>query len=160
MKRNHLLPGFFLIVIGLYFLLKQFNISFPYSHLIFTWQSILLILGLVFAFQGFSNRDEHKMFSGIIMLGLGVYFHSIHHFHFLNAHWGYFTLIISIAFFMKYFVNKRDGIVPGMILLIISLIALNAGNVTQWFNIFTKFNNFWPVLLIFVGIYLVFFRKK
>lgn len=157
MKKNSVLPGLILIMIGLYFLLKQFNISFPYSEIIFSWQSILVLIGAIMSFQGFSNKDDNKMFGGIILLGLGIYFHATGPFQVLNGHWAYYTLIISIAFFMKYFVNKRDGLAPAFVLLAISAMALFSGTITSWFQ---DFQAFWPVLLIGLGIYFLFFKKN
>lgn len=161
MRKNNFLPGIILILVGLYFLLQQLNISFPFSETLFTWPMILIAIGIVQAYQGFSNRDDNKMFSGIILLGLGILFHGAHTAYWWGYHWGYFTLIVSIAFFMKHFVNKREGIVPGFILLLISLFALYANQFMTWMrSIFSGFESLWPILLIGVGIYLLFFRKR
>ncbi|MFA9558635.1 LiaI-LiaF-like domain-containing protein [Evansella sp. AB-rgal1] len=161
MKRNNVIPGIILILVGLYYLLKQFQISIPFSDSLFAWPSILVAIGFVLAFQGHSNRDDNKIFSGTILLGLGVFFHGIHTFHLWSYHWGYITLIVSIAFFMKHFVTKRDGIVPGIILLIISLFALYSYQVTTWIQtFFSTFDTFWPIIFIGIGVYLLFFRRK
>lgn len=156
MKRNSILPGIFLVIIGLYFLLKQMNITIPYSDLLVTWPSILVIIGLILAFQGFSNRDDNKMFSGTLLLGFGIYFHGVITFNYWKYHWAFFTLVISIAFFMKYFVNKRDGIVPGFILLGISALYFFSGYITHYIG---EFQAFWPIALIGIGIYFIFFKK-
>lgn len=157
MKKNSVLPGIILILIGFYFLLKQFDMALPYSDVIISWQSILVAIGAVLSFQGFSNKDDNKMFGGIILLGLGLYFHATSTFNLLGGHWAYYTLIISLAFFMKYFVNKRDGLAPAFVLLAISAMALFSGSITAWFQ---DFQAFWPVLLIGLGIYFLFFKKN
>ncbi|WP_280769814.1 LiaI-LiaF-like domain-containing protein [Salipaludibacillus daqingensis] len=161
MKSNQALPGIILVVIGIYFLSQQFDFSLPYSDILLKWPSMLLLFGLVLSWQGFSNRDDNKMFSGVVLLGLGTLFHGVHTFEYWTFHWPYFTLIISFAFFLKYFVNKRDGITTGVILLIISVTALFFSSITQWLNsIHSSFESFWPVILILIGLYLLFFRKK
>ncbi|UCZ52131.1 DUF5668 domain-containing protein [Bacillus shivajii] len=161
MRRNNFLPGIILISTGLYFLLKQFDITLPYANVIFTWPSILVFIGLVMAFQGFSNRDDSKMFTGATLLGLGVLFHGVHTYGTWGYHWGYFTLIVAIAFLMKYFVNKRDGLTPAMILFAITAFALFSSEVSEWIRTFAGgFESLWPVLLIAIGVYLLFFRKK
>ncbi|MDG5786893.1 DUF5668 domain-containing protein [Evansella sp. AB-P1] len=161
MKKNGALPGVILILIGLYFLLQQLNIPIPFSNVIFNWPSILVAIGIVLAYQGYSNRDDNKMFSGSILLGLGVLFHGAYTFHYWSYHWGYFTLVVSIAFFMKHFVNKRDGLVPGTILLIISAFAIYSNQLVTWIQrFFSGFDKFWPIIFIGIGLYLLFFRKK
>jgi len=161
MKSNQVLPGVILVVVGTYFLSNQLNFTLPYSEILLKWPSILLFIGLVLSWQGFSNRDDQKMFSGTILLGLGVLFHGVHTFDYWNYQWPYFTLIISVAFFLKYFVNKRDGITTGVILLFISIIALFFSTISQWMNsIHSGFDSYWPVVLIVIGVYLIFFRKK
>ena len=161
MKRNNLIPGLILIAVGVYFLLQQFEISLPYSNILFAWPSILGIIGLILAYQGYSNRNDSKMFSGIILLGLGVYFHGVHTFNQWSNHWAYFTLIVSIAFFMKYFVNKREGLTPAFILLFVSAFGLYSPSIILWMQDYTSgFEALWPVVLIAVGIYFLFIKKR
>ncbi|WP_416151402.1 LiaI-LiaF-like domain-containing protein [Salipaludibacillus sp. HK11] len=161
MKSNQTLPGVILVIIGIYFLSQQFDFTLPYSDILLKWPTILLLVGLVLSWQGFSNRDEHKMFSGVILLGFGALFHGIHTFQYWTYQWPYFTLIISFAFFLKYFVNKRDGATPGLVLFVISIIALFFTSITGWINsIHSGLDSFWPIILILIGIYLLVFRKK
>ncbi|WP_078595150.1 LiaI-LiaF-like domain-containing protein [Evansella clarkii] len=161
MNRKNSLPGLLLIAAGLYFLLNQFNISVPYSDVLFTWQSVLLFIGLIMSWNGFSNRDDNKMFLGITLLGLGVYFHGVMTFGSWSYHWGFFTFIAGAAFFMKYFVNKREGLVPAVILIAVSLYALYSGQVMNYLrSTIAGFESFWPFILIILGVYLLFFRKK
>lgn len=156
MKRKTVSTGIILILIGLYFLLKQLNITIPYSNLVFTWPSILFVIGIILAYQGFSNRDDNKMFSGTLLAGLGIYFHGVISFNHWSYHWAHFTLIISIAFFMKYYVNKREGIVPAFILLGISAFSLFSD---ELLGLIGQFQAFWPLILIGLGIYFLFFKK-
>lgn len=160
MRSNQAVPGIFLLGIGIYFVTQQFNITFPYYDILFNWPTILFIIGLLFSWQGFSNREDGKMFSGIILLGLGTLFHGVHTFQYWNYEWPYFTLIVAAAFLMKHAVTKRDGAVPGMILLVISLAALFFSTVVDWLNsIHSSANIVWPFILVAAGCYLLFFRK-
>ncbi|PYZ93664.1 hypothetical protein CR194_10930 [Salipaludibacillus keqinensis] len=161
MKSNRTLPGVMLIIVGIYFLSQQFDFSLPYTDILLKWPSILLFFGLALTFQGFSNRDDHKMFSGIVLLGFGILFHAIHTFEYWNFQWPYFTLVIAIAFLCKYFVNKRDGAATGIILLLISASALFFTSIMEWLHsIHPALDSYWSVILILVGLYLLFFRKK
>ncbi|MBU9710979.1 LiaI-LiaF-like domain-containing protein [Evansella tamaricis] len=161
MKNNSMFAGIILITIGLYFLLQQLDIGIPFAHVLFAWPSILFFIGIVLAFQGFSNRDDNKMFSGMVLLGLGVFFHGVHTFGYWSYYWGYFTLIVSVAFFMKYFVNKREGLTPALILLVISAFAFYNHVLSNWIKtVFSGFDLIWPILFIVIGVYFIFFRKR
>ncbi|RKL65956.1 hypothetical protein CR203_17950 [Salipaludibacillus neizhouensis] len=161
MKSKQALPGLILVIIGIYYLSQQFAFSLPYTEIVLKWPSILFLIGMILSWQGFSNKDDNKMFSGIVLLGLGTLFHGIHTFGYWNYNWPYFTLIISFAFFMKYFVNKRDGITPAIILLLISASALFLPQLmARYQNLMTGYESYWPVILIIIGIYLLFFKKR
>lgn len=161
MKSKQTLPGLILVIIGMYYLSQQFDFSLPYTNIVLKWPSILFLIGLILSWQGFSNKDDNKMFSGVVLLGLGTLFHGIHTFQYWDYNWPFFTLIISFAFFMKYFVNKRDGMTPAIILLLISASALFLPRLLDHYhNLLTGYESFWPVILIIVGIYLLFFKKR
>lgn len=160
MRSRQALPGIILILLGVYYLSRQFNFSLPYTDILLTWQSILFLIGLVLSWQGFSNKDDNRMFSGIVLLGLGTLFHGIHTFGYWEYQWPYFTLIISLAFFMKYFVSKRDGMTPGITLLLISLGALFLPGIIEGYRNLSGVETYWPIALIIIGVYLLFFRKR
>lgn len=158
MKRQGVFPGVLLIGVGVIFLLKNYNI--PFKNDIFSWPSILLIIGLAFLFQAYIGKDYHSIFTGFLLVGLGVHFHGLQLFSFWPDHWAMFTIIIGLAFLLRYSKTKRDGLVPGIFLLLISLVAFIYGGFIDLFgSLYTYVENFWPIALIGVGIYLLFFKK-
>lgn len=158
MKRQGIFPGVLLIGVGLIFLLQNYNI--PFIHSIFTWPSILVIIGLAFLFQAYIGGDYHSIFTGVLLVGLGVHFHGLALFSFWPDHWAMFTLIIGIAFLFRYKKTKKDGFIPGVLLLILSLVAFLYAEFIDWFgSLYRYVENFWPIALIIGGIYLLFFRK-
>lgn len=158
MKRQGVFPGVLLIGVGVVFLLQNYKI--PFKNEIFSWPSILLIIGLAFLFQAFIGKDYHSIFTGFLLVGLGVHFHGLQMFSFWPDHWAMFTIIIGLAFLFRYSKTKKDGLVPGIFLLLISLIAfIYEGFIDLFGSLFTYVENLWPVALIGVGIYLLFFRK-
>ncbi|RNA70236.1 LiaI-LiaF-like domain-containing protein [Alteribacter keqinensis] len=160
-RRNNLLPGLILIALGAYFFARQMGWHIPLSDTLFSWPSILLIAGLLFCGQAWSNKDDGQLFSGLVMTGLGIQFHAVHTYGLWSHHWAYFTLIIGIAFLAKYFFSRRDGWVPGIILTALSILSLfYQGTVVLIRESLGSFAQYWPVLLILAGVYILFFRKK
>ncbi|RXI98444.1 hypothetical protein DS745_19150 [Anaerobacillus alkaliphilus] len=158
MKRQGIFPGVLLIGVGLIFLLQNYNI--PFIQSVFSWPSILVIIGLAFLFQAYIGKDYHSIFTGILLVGLGIHFHGLHLFSFWPDHWAMFTLIIGVAFLFRYSKTKKDGLVPGVILLLISLVAFMYSEFVDLFgSLYSYIENFWPIALIVGGIYLLFFRK-
>jgi hypothetical protein len=158
MKRQGVFPGVLLIGVGLIFLLQNYNI--PFKNEIFSWPSILLIIGLTALFQAYLGKDYHSIFTGFLLVGLGIHFHGLRLFSFWPDHWAVFTIIIGLAFLFRYSKTKKDGLVPGIGLLLVSLVAfIYTGFIDLFGSLFTYVENFWPVALIGVGCYLLFFRK-
>ncbi len=158
MKRQGIFPGVLLIGVGLIFLLQNYNI--PYINNIFTWPSILLIIGLAFLFQAYIGKDYHSIFTGVLLVGLGIHFHGLQLFASWPTHWAMFTMIIGFAFLFRYSKTKKDGLIPGIILLLISLIAFFYNGFIDLFGSFYSYvDSFWPIALIIAGVYLLFFKK-
>ena len=158
MKRQGIFPGVLLIGVGLIFLLQ--NYSIPYINTIFTWPSILLIIGLAFLFQAYIGKDYHSIFTGVLLVGLGIHFHGLQLFSFWPNHWAMFTMIIGLAFLFRYSKTKKDGFIPGIILLLISLIAFfYTGFIDLFGSFYSYVDSFWPIALIIAGVYLLFFKK-
>ncbi|MCR6095636.1 hypothetical protein HXA31_10485 [Salipaludibacillus agaradhaerens] len=161
MKSHRVLPGIILVIMGIYLLVNQFSIDVPYKDILFQWPSVLVLIGLILAWQGLSNKEEAKLFSGVVSLGLGIFFHGVHTFNAWEYEWPYITLIVAIAFLLKYGVHRRDGISPGLILLLVSTVAIFYDTITLWLNtLYGGFSNLLPFILIVIGIYLLFIRRK
>ncbi|WP_216828832.1 LiaF transmembrane domain-containing protein [Alkalihalobacterium elongatum] len=158
MKKQGIFPGILFIGVGVYFLLQQFDL--PFVKQLLTWPSILLIIGLAFLFQSYLGHDSGAVFPGALLVGLGIHFHSIVIFANWPTHWAMFTLIVGLSFLILYLRTKRDGLVPAIILLIISGFGFFSSDLMHWFvSILDIFEGFWPILLIALGVYLIFRRK-
>jgi hypothetical protein len=67
--RSRAVIGIILLFIGVALIANQFNIiPFQIRDLLFTWQSILIIVGVVML-----SRKENN-FTGFILIGVGVFF--------------------------------------------------------------------------------------
>lgn len=160
MKSNNVLPGLILFVIGIYFLAAQWEIHIPFADELLRWPTILFGIGAVMMWQGFSNKDGSSMFSGTVLTGLGVLFHGASTFQLWQYDWPYFTLVIGVAFLLKHSVRRREGLGTGLILLAVTAVALFSSRILPLYqNTLGGWENLWPIVLIAVGVYLVFFRK-
>jgi uncharacterized membrane protein YoaK (UPF0700 family) len=158
MKRQNIFLGIVLIGIGVFFLLKQFQL--PLIQQLYSWPSLLVILGLAFFLQSLFGKDDGSMFPGIVLLGLGIHFHAVQLFPFWPESWAMYTLIVSIAFLFRYQKTKKDGLSAGVILLMVSIFGFMYDAYQGWVgSIFTAVETFWPIALIVIGAYLLFRRK-
>lgn len=161
MKNKGIFPGLLLIGIGFYFLMHQLHI--PTLEKIFTWPTLLIILGIIFLLQAYFSNDHDSIFPGTILLGIGTHIHGKSLFAIWPNHWGMYTLIISLAFLLRY-QKTKTGLVPGIILLVISILGVFYGGLISWMSWIGKFvsllESFWPVALIAIGLYLLFVKKK
>ncbi|WP_047985005.1 LiaI-LiaF-like domain-containing protein [Ornithinibacillus californiensis] len=159
MKNKNTLTAYLLIGIGLYFLLRQLRL--PIFTDFYSWPTILIIIGLALLIYSFQIKDYNQLFSGTLLLGLGIHFHGIRHYSFWIDHWAMYPLIIGIAFLVKYMKTKQ-GLVPGLVLIIIACIFIFSINIPSWFNwvndIVNFINVYWPIVLVAIGIYLL--KKK
>ncbi|WP_407272639.1 LiaI-LiaF-like domain-containing protein [Radiobacillus sp. PE A8.2] len=160
MKKQNAFIGYLLVGIGIYFLLRQ--LQFPILTNFYSWPTLLIIIGLAFLLHSYIANDYKNLFPGVIVLGLGIHFHGLNHYGFWVDHWGVYPFIIAIAFLLR-FQKTKNGLVPGLILLVISLFAIFSTNKPSWFRwvdqVIGVLENFWPVVLIVLGAYLL-FRKK
>ncbi|UOQ47271.1 DUF5668 domain-containing protein [Gracilibacillus caseinilyticus] len=159
MKKNGLV-AYLLIGIGIYFLLRELRI--PVFTDFYSWPTLLILVGAAFLIYAFSIKDYANIFPGVILLGLGIHFHGLNHYAFWLDHWAMFTIIVAIAFLLRG-LKTKNGFIPGLILLGISLFAIFADQQPSWFSWINQAMNwlerFWPIILIGLGAYLLLKKK-
>lgn len=150
MKRPALLPGLILLGLGTYFLLKQLHIL-ELGHIL-SWPSILIIIGLSFIICSFSGWDRMLILPGGILLSLGVHFLGLHAWAGWPTHWSIYPGAVGIGFLLTYIRTQEPTfLIPAGVLLAMPTIFYVFGGLhmlQQW----------WPVVLILVGAYLLFKR--
>ncbi|MBU8565702.1 hypothetical protein KM914_04510 [Virgibacillus pantothenticus] len=160
MKKQNTLTAYLLIGIGLFFLLQQLNI--PIFNNFYSWQTIIIVIGLVLLIHSYITKNYQNLFSGTILLGLGIHFYGLAYYSFWIDHWAMYVLIVGIAFIVRFFQTK-EGVIPGLLLIAFSLIMIFSVQLPTWFNwiysIVDLMERFWPVLLIIIGFYLLKGRK-
>lgn len=159
MKKQNLFSAYVLIGIGIYFLMKQFNV--PFLTKFHGWPTILIIIGLALLLHSYRSKDYHNLFSGIVVLGIGVHFHGLHNYSFWPNHWAVYLLIVGIAFLVRSLWTKQD-LAIGFISTAIASMFIFSETIPDWFKSPLKFLNYidklWPIAIIILGIYLL--KKK
>ncbi|MBB5172652.1 hypothetical protein [Texcoconibacillus texcoconensis] len=158
MRRQGLFYGLLLINIGSYFLLLQWDV--PISNQWLTWPTLLFMIGFAFLFHGFWVKYPDHTFVGTLLCGLSAHFHALNFFQTWPSHWGMYTLVISLAFFIRYLQSKRRGLTIAIILLILSLLSFfYQPFLSSFHRVFEAIDQLWPVALMILGVYLLIFKK-
>ncbi|RKQ37927.1 LiaI-LiaF-like domain-containing protein [Oceanobacillus halophilus] len=159
MKKQNSLIAYILIGIGLFFLLRQLKI--PIITDFYSWQTILIIVGIILLFHSYSTKSYQNILSGTIVLGLGIHFHGLAHYRFWIDHWAVYILIVGIAFILRATKTKR-GFIIGLLLTTLSILLIFSTKVPvyfQWiYDVVHLIEQFWPIILIIIGIYMI--KKK
>ena len=160
MKKQHALSAYVLIGLGIYFLIQQLNLTFFQQF--YSWPTFLMIIGIAFLIYSYSAREYQHIFTGVLLLALGIHFHGLENYSFWFDHWSAYALIVGIAFFIR-FIKTRSGLIPAAILIGISLLLIFSVTLPAWFNwiygVADFLETFWPVALIAIGLYLLKFKK-
>ncbi|MFD2194342.1 LiaI-LiaF-like domain-containing protein [Oceanobacillus bengalensis] len=160
MKKQNTLFAYLLIGIGVFFLLRQLKI--PIITNFYSWQSLLIIIGLVLLIYSYTTKSHQNLFIGTILLGFGIHLHGLKHYHFWIEHWAVYPLIIGIAFVVRALKTKK-GYVTGFLLIVFSLLILFSANLSPYFywinDVIHSLETYWPVILIVIGIYILWKRK-
>ncbi|OZI11286.1 hypothetical protein CEW92_12305 [Bacillaceae bacterium SAS-127] len=161
MKQQRLFPGVILIGFGLYFFLQQTGLNSIQPFL--SWPTLLIVIGVAFLAEAYSGNEASGILPGVILTGFGIHFHVVNHFQFWSNDTGVFILIISLGFLMQY-QKTRKGLFQGLLFLILAIITLFYDKVIEWLGVLenSAFSlwQFWPIVLIVIGGYLLFIKKK
>ncbi|MDP4084530.1 MAG: DUF5668 domain-containing protein [Bacillota bacterium] len=161
MKNQRIFPGIILIGFGAYFFLQQSNVTIFQQF--YTWPTLLIIVGIAFLCQGYIGKDYEAILPGVILLGFGVHFHVVGHLAIWPNQIGAFIFIIAIGFFLRY-QKTRNGLFQGILFLILALLSLFYNKIATYLGLLENGVSlawkFWPIILIAVGVYSLFIRKK
>lgn len=155
MKRNDF-TAYVLIGIGVYFLISQLNLSL-FSNF-YSWPTFLMIIGIAYLIHSYGTKEYYHIFTGVLLLGLGIHFHGLENYSFWFDHWSVYALIVGIAFFIRY-LKTGEGMIPAGILIGVSLLMILSVTLPAFFRwmywLVDFLGTFWPVALIGIGVYLL-----
>jgi len=160
MKKQHAFSAYVLIGIGIYFLIKQLDLALFQNF--YSWPTFLIIIGIAFLIHSYSAKEYNNIFTGVLLLGLGIHFHGLENYDFWFDHWSAYALIVGVAFFIR-FLKTTSGLIQAAILVGISLLMIFSVTLPEWFQwiygVVEFLETFWPVALIAIGVYLLKFRR-
>ncbi|WP_164668461.1 LiaI-LiaF-like domain-containing protein [Virgibacillus doumboii] len=154
MKRQNSFAAYILIGIGVYFLLRELKI--PIITDFYSWPTLLIIIGLALLIHSYTSKDYQHLFSGTIVLGLGIHFHGLSHYGFWIDHWAVYPMIVGIAFIVRGLRTKK-GFLAGVLVTVISILLIFSVRLPATFSwiydLTALLERFWPLILIGIGIY-------
>lgn len=160
MKKQHTFTAYVLIGIGIYFLIRQLDLAL-FSNF-YSWPTFLIIIGIAFLIHSYAQKEYQNIFTGVLLLGLGIHFHGLENYSFWFNHWSSYALIVGVAFLCR-FLKTKNGLIPGVALIVIALLMIFSVTLPEWFQwiygVADFLETFWPVALIGIGIYLLRFKK-
>lgn len=158
MKQRNTFSGILLLGIGLFYFATRMNIEILQPYL--TWPTLLVIIGIALIMQANGGKDSSSLFSGVFLTGLGLHFHLAAKIPAWPEPLQMITLLTGISFLMQYRKTK-EGLLPGLFLTLLGIwLIFFKSNTPSVENIFVKAEDFWPIILMVLGAYLMFFKKK
>ncbi|WP_428909299.1 hypothetical protein [Niallia sp. Krafla_26] len=161
MKNQRFFPGIILLGFGIYIIWKQANITFLSEFM--TWSTLLIIVGIAFLAQGYGGKDYEAIMPGVILTGFGLHFHLVNRLSIWPDASGALILFIALGSFLRY-QKTSNGLGQGIIFLSLAGLMIFYEKIMGWLGLLTNkvdsIIQYWPILLIVVGIYLLFFKRK
>ncbi|PAE24106.1 MULTISPECIES: DUF5668 domain-containing protein [Bacillaceae] len=161
MKNQRIFPGIILLGFGAYFFLQQSGFTALQSF--YSWPTLLIIVGAAFLIQGYGARDYDSILPGVILTGFGLHFHVVNRLEIWPDHIGTFILIIALGFLLRH-QKTGAGLFQGILFLILAALLLFYDRVAEWMGLLdngvSDVWQFWPILLMLIGLYFLLSKKK
>lgn len=161
MKKQSVFFG--IMLVGLSFFLLMSHFQFPLTLKLYSWPSLLLLVGAAMIVQAYKGHDFQQLLPGMILLTLGIHFHAVSLFSFWPKHIGMVLFMIALSFLLSSR-KSHSGLLQGIFLFILSMLMMFSDQLKMWTALLEQnFNDiwkFWPLLLLIIGLYLLFFKRK
>lgn len=161
MRNQRIFPGIILLGFGAFFFLQQNEVDFFKGF--DTWPTLLIIVGIAFLFQGYLAKDYDAILPGVILTGFGLHFHITERLSIWPNSIGIFILIIALGFLLRY-QKVNTGLFQGLLFLVLAILLLFYDKIVGWLGILEggigAIWNYWPILLVAYGLYLLLIKKK
>lgn len=160
-RNQRIFPGIILIGFGAYFFSQQTGLMI--SQQFYTWPTLLLIVGIAFLGQGYIGKEYDAILPGVILVGFGLHYHFLTKIAIWANHLGTFILIIALGCFLRY-QKTHTGLFQANLFLILAIFLMFYDKITTDFGLLQNSVSFawkfWPLILIVVGIFFLFKKKK
>ncbi|MBO1514736.1 LiaI-LiaF-like domain-containing protein [Metabacillus bambusae] len=161
MKKISLLPGIILLGIGTFYSIQKLNIHLFENQT--SWQALLILLGTAYLISGHFEKDNTAILPGIILAGLGIHFIYQPKFPSWPDHAAAFLFILALGMLLTA-IKTKSGYAQGIVLLLIGLFLHFFQKIIHSFSVVENgvqlIETYWSFLLILIGAFLVFFKRK
>jgi hypothetical protein len=161
MKKISLLPGMIFIGIGIYYSFQKLNIHLFENQN--SWQVFLILLGAAYLISGHFDKDNSAILPGIILAGLGFHFIFLSKLPNWPDHPAAFLFILAAGLILTS-MKTKSGYAQGLMILAIGLFLhffqKIIGSLTMLKSGVHILETYWPFLLIFIGAFLLFMKRK
>ena len=99
MKKQHILSAYILIGLGVYFLIRQLELTLFANF--YSWPTFLIIIGIAFLIYSYTTKEYNNIFTGVLLLGLGIHFHGLENYDF----WFDQLVSICIDYWLSFFIS-------------------------------------------------------
>ncbi|MED5246883.1 LiaF transmembrane domain-containing protein [Priestia sp. LL-8] len=161
MKKQSMFFGVLLVGFGIFFLLNELHMSIAAK--VYTWPVLLILIGAALLTESALSQDHSNLLASYILITLGIHFYVSEQIPFWPTNISMVVFMVAISFLLSAR-KAKSGFFQGGTLLIIAILMMFSDRlklflpkVEDGVNYLTTF---WPILLLLVGIYLLFFKRK
>ncbi|MGB3889679.1 MAG: DUF5668 domain-containing protein, partial [Priestia megaterium] len=153
--------GVLLVGFGIFFLLNELHMSIAAK--VYTWPVLLILIGAALLTESALSQDHSNLLASYILITLGIHFYVSEQIPFWPTNISMVVFMVAISFLLSAR-KAKSGFFQGGTLLIIAILMMFSDRlklflpkVEDGVNYLTTF---WPILLLLVGLYLLFFKRK
>ena len=161
MKKQSMFFGVLLVGFGIFFLLNELHMSIAAK--VYTWPVLLILIGVALLTESALSQDHSNLLASYILITLGIHFYVSEQIPFWPTNISMVVFMVAISFLLSAR-KAQSGFFQGGTLLIIAILMMFSDRlklflpkVEDGVNYLTTF---WPILLLLVGLYLLFFKRK
>ncbi|MGG3194632.1 LiaF transmembrane domain-containing protein [Priestia aryabhattai] len=161
MKKQSMFFGVLLVGFGIFFLLNELHMSVAAK--VYTWPVLLILIGAALLTESALSQDHSNLLASYILITLGIHFYVSEQIPFWPTNISMVVFMVAISFLLSAR-KAKSGFFQGGTLLIIAILMMFSDRlklflpkVEDGVNYLTTF---WPILLLLVGLYLLFFKRK
>jgi hypothetical protein len=161
MKKQSMFFGVLLVGFGIFFLLNELHMSIAAK--VYTWPVLLILIGAALLTESALSQDHSNLLASYILITLGIHFYVSEQIPFWPTNISMVVFMVAISFLISAR-KAKSGFFQGGTLLIIAILMMFSDRlklflpkVEDGVNYLTTF---WPILLLLVGLYLLFFKRK
>ena len=160
MKDQRYFVGITLIGFGIYYYLQFAEAkTLEFLH---TWPMLFVIVGIGFLTQAYKGKSHDLILPGMVITGFGLHFLLANQFSIWPNELGVLILAIALGLLLQA-MKKGNSKLLGIIVLLLAIFFIFYEKFTFVETTFEKMSslltNFWPILLVLVGIWAL-YRKK